>query len=444
MRLFSFFLFSILAPCLSFGSMKADLTILDAGIPQTVHSESYLVDGEFYLYPLNALYLEHNQTVKMGLNFSFEYDGKIVTPENFKSFNIELIAEELGLVSHKEGSEWPKVVDDHIEIFLQVGAEIGETKLLLAFEDKSGKSLAEFEFLIEVQEEDLLSGGGMTIIKIEAETPTFLKLVDKNGKTTYQRLGFRDTIKVDPTQEYRLFIELEKWGEHNGKQASEIIDFKNQNEAEVDWGWQGKALSLKKVSDNEMFMVFNPKETGKRGKGLSNSLDIITPQIDNNSKTWQKDIVDRYKGSKVNPSYLRLVRNKRSSDKINYLPLIVGQKKKKTAYKDLTPKERRLKLKAMRQFEAKNKNTYQTLNISALQISRVQLYQPQNKPTKSKSKGKIDKSRFQVQKYQGKNNMVLTPNKKSKYKYYTLELLVKEEGRDFDVLKSITFQVKQK
>jgi hypothetical protein len=193
-----------------------------------------------------------------------------------------------------------------------------------------------------------------------------------------------------------------------------------------------------------MFMVFNPKETGKRGKGLSNSLDIITPQIDNNSKTWQKDIVDRYKGSKVNPSYLRLVRNKRSSDKINYLPLIVGQKKKKTAYKDLTPKERRLKLKAMRQFEAKNKNTYQTLNISALQISRVQLYQPQNKPTKSKSKGKIDKSRFQVQKYQGKNNMVLTPNKKSKYKYYTLELLVKEEGRDFDVLKSITFQVKQK
>jgi hypothetical protein len=182
--------------------MKADLTILDAGIPQTVHSESYLVDGEFYLYPLNALYLEHNQTVKMGLNFSFEYDGKIVTPENFKSFNIELIAEELGLVSHKEGSEWPKVVDDHIEIFLQVGAEIGETKLLLAFEDKSGKSLAEFEFLIEVQEEDLLSGGGMTIIKIEAETPTFLKLVDKNGKTTYQRLGFRDTIKVDPTQEY--------------------------------------------------------------------------------------------------------------------------------------------------------------------------------------------------------------------------------------------------
>ena len=227
MRVFFLSFFLIFTHSICSASMNAKLRTMNVFIEQVIESETYLVDGEFYFYAPNGIYLAKDQTVTLGVEFSFEYKGKTITAKNFKSQGISLYIEELGLIAHQEETDWPKVVDDHLEINFQIGKETGETKLLLAFEDSTDKSIAEYEFLIEIQEEDLLSSGGVTIIKMQKENPIMIKLIDSNGKISYQQLGFRDTIEVDPKEEYRLFIEIENWGEKDGISASEIIDFKN-------------------------------------------------------------------------------------------------------------------------------------------------------------------------------------------------------------------------
>lgn len=444
MRVFFLSFFLIFTHSICSASMNAKLRTMNMLIEQVVESETYLVDGEFYFYAPNGIYLAKDQTVTLGVEFYFEYKGKTITAKNFKSQGISLYIEELGLVSHQEETDGPKVVDDHLEINFQIGKETGETKLLLAFEDSSDKSIAEYEFLIEIQEEDLLSSGGVTIIKMQKENPIMIKLIDSNGKISYQQLGFRDTIEVDPKEEYHLFIEIENWGEKDGISASEIIDFKNKEEASVDWAWKGKELSFKRVSKNKMFMMLHPKETGKIGQPLSTGLDIFTPTTP--PQTWQKDVVDRYKGTHVNPSYLRLVRNKNTTSNINYQPLIItrNQKKKGSNFNQLKPKEIRSRRKAQRAFERKNKNAYQVLQLQTVKFNTYQLNNARLNKTKTKSNNSnLRISPAMSQAVLKNNSFVLLQTQKPKYKCYTLELLVKEEGRDFDVFKELIFKVTQ-
>lgn len=390
-----------------------------------------IADGDVF-YPISgdAIILLTGEEYQLDLDFRVNLEpNKLITPDNFQAegFELEVASGNQAFLVFQQGSSWPRIADKKVLLRFNLPESGALYTNITVHLKKAGKDVAMFEFPINIVDSEALAGGGNVQIKIMRELPVFMKVVDLTSRETEVRqLSFQDTFQLDKTHEYQIFLEVENWAEANKTTIYETIDFKNRGLVRADWEWDGKGLKLKRKSANQMYMLLYPDQETKGGNGLLSNLEVVQPDIEDISEQELKEVQPRIGNTKVNPDYFRITTDPKSKQKVK--PIIIAPKNTRTEFQGVSQKEAELKTKEMERFQLLNAKAYKNLDFTKVNTQNI----PQT-----------PRARFQIQdrNLQMQNGKFKTPSPK-KPSYYTAEVLIKKFGEPFDMLKTITFEVK--